>query len=420
MDWENERYVRMYVRDTPDLLASGWEGRAVLWELMRKVDRAGVVDFDGDTDMLAELLRMPSDVVERGLARLIKRNVVEQGSSALVIRNFMEAQEAKQSDAQRQRESRAQRQAKARTGRSTETRGSIYVARAGDGPIKIGFAVDIESRLRNLRTARPDGVTLLGSKTDVTARDEQTLLRLLARYRIEGEWFRACDGLFRELGNYGVDVTARDEQVTECHDWSQPVTGCHPSLAEPSLAEPSLAENNHAEAEIPPAQYGRAGSPDHEPAAPAVARGHDLGSRRDRALEQLRAGYEAAGKSLAGDAWRTGDLLARRREIADALKNTLGHTPETPVPLEALELAISCSAALAAQQNQQRPGVGTRAFRSLWRSEKALRLAMGFSSVADAVSGAGPPQSAKRDIRVGRVEPASREEFEKLNDVEDF
>lgn len=109
MDWENERYVRMYVRDTPDLLAIGWEGRALLWEMMRKCDRAGVLPFDGDTGMLAELLRMPCDVVTRALDKLMKRKIVDRGDNALVIPNFMEAQEAKQSDRQRQKESRARR-----------------------------------------------------------------------------------------------------------------------------------------------------------------------------------------------------------------------------------------------------------------------------------------------------------------------
>lgn len=339
MDWANERYVRLYTRDSVSWTVMSWEARALLCLVLRKLDRAGVLELGRHGARgLAAIVGMPPDVTAAALDELLAEGTFELNGETLVMPNFLTAQEARISDAQRARDHR-------------------------------------EKRLSSSRQNRKDDNT----------------------------------------------------GVTLCHTESRPVTAGHtpshsvtPSLATPSLAELSPAENNHAEAEIPPARYGRAAGPDHEPAAPAVARGHDLGSRRDRALEQLRASYEAAGKSLAGDGWRTGDMLARRREIADALKNTLGHTPETPVPLEALELAISCSAALASQQNRQRPGAGTRAFRSLWRSEKALRLAMGFSSVADAVSGAGPPQSAKRDIRVGRVEPASREEFEKLNDVEDF
>jgi cobalamin biosynthesis Mg chelatase CobN len=115
LDWTNERYVRVYVRDTGDLLAVGWEGRAVLWEMMRKAERNGVVDAEEDT--LAELLRMPREMVATGLGRLLTRGVVDegaiQGSPVYVIPNFMEAQESVQSDKQRQAELRARRRAMA-------------------------------------------------------------------------------------------------------------------------------------------------------------------------------------------------------------------------------------------------------------------------------------------------------------------
>jgi hypothetical protein len=114
VDWANERYVRVYTRDTTDLLAVGWEGRAVLWELMRKCDRAGVIDFDGDTAVLAEMLRMPEEIVSLALPKLERRGVVERGDGSLVVPNFLEAQEASQSDRQRARESRARRRDRAR------------------------------------------------------------------------------------------------------------------------------------------------------------------------------------------------------------------------------------------------------------------------------------------------------------------
>jgi hypothetical protein len=116
LDWTNERYVRVYVRDTADLLAVGWEGRAALWEMCRKSDRAGVID--GDMETLPDLLRLPAEVVEAGLGRLIHRKVVLvgeiEGAPCYLIKNFIPAQEAKQSDAQRQRESRAKRRDLAR------------------------------------------------------------------------------------------------------------------------------------------------------------------------------------------------------------------------------------------------------------------------------------------------------------------
>ena len=130
MDWQNERYVRVYVRDTADLLAVGWKGRAVLWELMRKADRAGVVE--GDADTLPDLLRMPADVVADGLAALVRRGCVELGDLGYVLPNFLEAQEARQSDRQRQRESRARRRARARGAVTKRDNPSRNVTAPGD------------------------------------------------------------------------------------------------------------------------------------------------------------------------------------------------------------------------------------------------------------------------------------------------
>ncbi len=114
MDWSNERYVRVYTRDTADLLAVGWEGRAIWWELLRKCDRAGVIDTGGDLAVMAELLRLPVDVWERGFPRIVARDMVEVTDSAIVIPNFEPAQETAQSDAQRKRRSRERRRSEAR------------------------------------------------------------------------------------------------------------------------------------------------------------------------------------------------------------------------------------------------------------------------------------------------------------------
>lgn len=131
MDWANERYVRIYTRDTADLLAIGWEGRAVLWEVLRKCDRAGVLD--GDPDTLPDMLRMPREITEAGLPRLLKRGVVEEGeidgSPCFVVVNFLDAQEAKQSDCQRKRESRARRRERARLPENVTARDSKVTER---------------------------------------------------------------------------------------------------------------------------------------------------------------------------------------------------------------------------------------------------------------------------------------------------
>lgn len=112
MDWENERYVRVYIRDSSDLLVVGPIGRAVFWELLRKVDRAGVIETKGDLEVMPELLRVPMEWWEYALPKLVKRELIEVTDKAIVIPNYLEAQEAKSSDKQRQRDSRERRRAK--------------------------------------------------------------------------------------------------------------------------------------------------------------------------------------------------------------------------------------------------------------------------------------------------------------------
>lgn len=110
MRFEDEIYVRVYTRDTPDLLALGWEGRALLWEILRKVDRAGLLPIGKSGHRgLAALLHMPEDVVGRALPALLEDGVVVLTDGVLCVRNFIEAQETPQSNAAKCRDYRARK-----------------------------------------------------------------------------------------------------------------------------------------------------------------------------------------------------------------------------------------------------------------------------------------------------------------------
>lgn len=107
MDWSNERYVRLFVRDTTTWKLLPWQSRALLPLIMRKLDRSGVLDLGDDgEDGLAAVVEVPIEFLQAGLPGLLKRGVFRMGAGKLVMPNFMAAQEAKQSDAQRKRESR--------------------------------------------------------------------------------------------------------------------------------------------------------------------------------------------------------------------------------------------------------------------------------------------------------------------------
>lgn len=116
MRWEDERYVRLYTRDTITWKMLPWQGRALLALLFRKVDRAGLIDVgEYGPDGLAALVELPVEVVSEGLASLIKCKTAQWAGNGTVLflPKFLEAQEAHQSDAQRKRDQRERSVAKA-------------------------------------------------------------------------------------------------------------------------------------------------------------------------------------------------------------------------------------------------------------------------------------------------------------------
>jgi hypothetical protein len=116
MDWANERYVRVYTRDTADWDALSWQAQALFVLLLRKVDRSGVYDMGRQGGRaVANTLKMPPELVESALDELLEDGCLEHHGRSLVVPNFLEAQEAAQSDRHRMREMRARRREIARS-----------------------------------------------------------------------------------------------------------------------------------------------------------------------------------------------------------------------------------------------------------------------------------------------------------------
>lgn len=108
MDFANERYVRLYVRDTMTWKRLGWDGQTMLMHLLRKVDRSGVIDI-GDAEPWESgvmLCGAPEDQARRGVARMLELGVIVHDADRLVFPRFIEGNETPQSDAQRVREHR--------------------------------------------------------------------------------------------------------------------------------------------------------------------------------------------------------------------------------------------------------------------------------------------------------------------------
>lgn len=114
MRWGDERYVRVYTRDTASWLLGPWQARALLPLIMRKLDRAGVLDLGDDgAEAIAVVAHVPVEIVEVGLSWWLQRGTLKLVGGKLTMPNFLDAQEASASDAQRMRESRARARAKA-------------------------------------------------------------------------------------------------------------------------------------------------------------------------------------------------------------------------------------------------------------------------------------------------------------------
>lgn len=111
MDWSNERYTRLYTRDTKTWILIGWEGQCLFSLLLRKADRAGMIDDVRDADDISVILRngMPVDSIAIGLDNLTRYGVVTICDAGMVIPNFIDAQESAQSDKQRGKSSRERR-----------------------------------------------------------------------------------------------------------------------------------------------------------------------------------------------------------------------------------------------------------------------------------------------------------------------
>jgi hypothetical protein len=124
MRWTDERYVRVYTRDTSDWVALSWEARAAFVLILRAADRAGIIPL-GKKGLkgLAALIHMPVDVLERSVMELGEDGCLTCDGQQIVIPNFINAQEIPISDAQRKRDQRERDRASAL--RSSEERPAL-------------------------------------------------------------------------------------------------------------------------------------------------------------------------------------------------------------------------------------------------------------------------------------------------------
>lgn len=111
MRWEDERYVRVYTRDTVGWLTLSFDAQALFLLLLRKVDRAGLLELDSvGRRGVAVAVGHPREWtrLEPALEELLADGCVRlsEDGRRLLVPNFLAAQEAKASDRARQQKSR--------------------------------------------------------------------------------------------------------------------------------------------------------------------------------------------------------------------------------------------------------------------------------------------------------------------------
>ena len=82
MKFSDERWVKLYTRDTMGWKRLTWQARCVLLHAFRKVDRIGAIDMDSEGIAgLALMLDLPEEVVEAGVEG--KNGLLERGAATI-------------------------------------------------------------------------------------------------------------------------------------------------------------------------------------------------------------------------------------------------------------------------------------------------------------------------------------------------
>lgn len=103
MNFANEKWVKLYTRNTTNWVLLPWQSRCLFPLLLRAVDRTGCLDVgEHEIEAVSKLLDIPKDIVSVGIQGLEAKGMLHRGIQCLIISNFEQAQEAITAPALRQ------------------------------------------------------------------------------------------------------------------------------------------------------------------------------------------------------------------------------------------------------------------------------------------------------------------------------
>lgn len=131
MNWSDEKYVKVYTRDTLTWRSWGWQARTVFLHLARKLDGAGLIEVGrmDPVDALALQLDLPREVVAAGLPQILECGTAELVPAAVLVPNWVEAQEATKFEAAKKRDQRERAREQRRAAQVSEIRQAPVPAR---------------------------------------------------------------------------------------------------------------------------------------------------------------------------------------------------------------------------------------------------------------------------------------------------
>jgi hypothetical protein len=153
VNWSDERYVRLYTRDTPDWQCLSFLAQGLFCLILRKVDRAGVLPL-GRSGRKAVAIAVGHAhqwaLLEPALEELLSDGCIRIEGDLLVVPNFLDAQEAEASDKARSKVYRERRRDLAKAGRKD--------GREPDGGASRGVTAEArEVESRDASDTRRDG-----------------------------------------------------------------------------------------------------------------------------------------------------------------------------------------------------------------------------------------------------------------------
>lgn len=211
-EWSEERWIKVFLVDSPRWLALSWQARGLYVLLQRLCDRDGYIDLGPDsTAALSAILRAPEDEIRGPLSELQRSGMVVECGQSLELPEHRDQQSSRASGAARQRQYRQ------RVTRSDEgvTRSDVDKPPGDAGVTRSDDQNRIDQNIREKREqnarAREAAPTSTHVEVDPKAVAIEVALRTSSRFAALNHQ-TVAEALLGALGPLGMRLTPEHAQ----------------------------------------------------------------------------------------------------------------------------------------------------------------------------------------------------------------